>query len=52
MQAAQDPELVAMARERGAAGINLAGLCCTGNELLMRRGMPMAGNHLIQELCS
>jgi carbon-monoxide dehydrogenase catalytic subunit len=50
VQAAQDPALVAMARERGAAGINLVGLCCTGNELQMRRGVPMAGNHLIQEL--
>ena len=50
VQAAQDPDLVAMARERGAACINLVGLCCTGNELQMRRGVPMAGNHLIQEL--
>ena len=50
MQAAADPELVAMARARGAAGINLVGLCCTGNELQMRRGLPMAGNHLMQEL--
>ena len=50
VQAAADSELLAMARERGAAGINLVGLCCTGNELQMRRGIPMAGNHLIQEL--
>jgi carbon-monoxide dehydrogenase catalytic subunit len=50
VQAAADPELVALANEKGAAGINLVGLCCTGNELLMRRGVPMAGNHLIQEL--
>jgi len=50
VQAAEDPELVALARQRGAAGINLVGLCCTGNELLMRKGVPMAGNHLIQEL--
>ncbi len=50
VQAAADPELVALAKEKGAAGINLVGLCCTGNELLMRRGVPMAGNHLIQEL--
>jgi carbon-monoxide dehydrogenase catalytic subunit len=50
VQAATDPELVALAKERGAAGINLVGLCCTGNELLMRKGVPMAGNHLIQEL--
>jgi len=50
VQASQDPELVALAKAKGAAGINLVGLCCTGNELLMRRGVPMAGNHLIQEL--
>lgn len=50
VQAAEDPELLARARELGAAGINLVGLCCTGNELLMRRGVPMAGNHLMQEL--
>jgi len=28
----------------------VVGLCCTGNELMMRRGVPMAGNHLMQEL--
>ncbi|MBW1981153.1 MAG: anaerobic carbon-monoxide dehydrogenase catalytic subunit [Deltaproteobacteria bacterium] len=50
VQASQDPELLNLAKEQGAAGINLVGLCCTGNELLMRRGIPMAGNHLIQEL--
>ena len=50
VQAAGDPDLVALAREKGAAGINLVGLCCTGNELLMRKGVPMAGNHLMQEL--
>jgi carbon-monoxide dehydrogenase catalytic subunit len=50
VQAALDPELVAMAKAKGARGINLVGLCCTGNELLMRRGVPMAGNHLMQEL--
>ena len=50
VQAASDPELVSLAHEKGAAGINLVGLCCTGNELLMRKGVPMAGNHLMQEL--
>jgi carbon-monoxide dehydrogenase catalytic subunit len=50
VQAAEDPDLVALARSYGASGINLVGLCCTGNELLMRRGIPMAGNHLMQEL--
>lgn len=48
--ASQDPELLALAKEKGANGINLAGLCCTGNEVLMRKGIPMAGNHLMQEL--
>ena len=49
-RAAQDPELVARAQALGAKGINLVGLCCTGNEVLMRQGIPMAGNHLVQEL--
>jgi len=48
--AAQDAELVKLAEEKGAKGINLAGVCCTGNEVLMRKGIPMAGNHLMQEL--
>lgn len=49
-RAAQDPELLARAQALGARGINLVGLCCTGNEVLMRKGIPMAGNHLLQEL--
>ncbi len=49
--ASQDPELIALAKEKGAQGVNLAGVCCTGNEVLMRKGIPMAGNHLLQELC-
>jgi anaerobic carbon-monoxide dehydrogenase catalytic subunit len=44
------PELLDLAKAGGASGINLAGLCCTGNELLMRRGIGMAGNHLMTEL--
>jgi carbon-monoxide dehydrogenase catalytic subunit len=43
-------ELLALAKAKGAAGINLVGVCCTGNELLMRRGIAMAGNHLMTEL--
>jgi carbon-monoxide dehydrogenase catalytic subunit len=50
VQAAADPELIQQAKDKGAEGINLVGLCCTGNELQMRRGIPMAGNHLMQEL--
>jgi len=43
-------EMLALAKANGADGINLAGVCCTGNELLMRRGIAMAGNHLMTEL--
>ena len=50
VEASSDPELIALAKSKGAEGINLVGLCCTGNELMMRRGVPMAGNHLMQEL--
>jgi carbon-monoxide dehydrogenase catalytic subunit len=45
-----DPELLAYARSKGADGINLAGICCTSNETLMRQGIPSAGNFLQQEL--
>lgn len=31
-------------------GINVVGVCCTGNEVLMRRGIPLATNYLSQEL--
>jgi carbon-monoxide dehydrogenase catalytic subunit len=48
--ASRDPELQQLATERGAKGINLAGICCTANEILMRHGIPLAGNFLQQEL--
>jgi len=50
LKACESEEMIALAKEKGAAGINLAGVCCTGNELLMRHGIPMAGNHLMTEL--
>ena len=45
----QDPEMVALAKSVGAKGINIAGVCCTGNEVAMREAIPMAGNFLQQE---
>ncbi len=48
--AAKDPEMVELASSAGAKGINLAGMCCTANEILMRHGVPLAGNFLQQEL--
>lgn len=34
----------------GAKGVQVAGICCTGNEVLMRQGVPLATNYLAQEL--
>jgi len=48
--ASQDKELLKMAKSQGAKGINLAGICCTANEILLRHGLPIAGNVLQQEL--
>jgi carbon-monoxide dehydrogenase catalytic subunit len=48
--AAQDPEMLALAKKYGAKGINVVGMCCTGNEVIMRHGIPIAGNFLQQEL--
>jgi carbon-monoxide dehydrogenase catalytic subunit len=48
--AAQDPELIKLAESKGAKGINLAGMCCSANEVLMRHGIPVGGNFLQQEL--
>jgi carbon-monoxide dehydrogenase catalytic subunit len=48
--AARDPELLKLAKEKGAKGINLGGICCTANEILMRHGIPVAGDFLQQEL--
>ncbi|WP_422446152.1 anaerobic carbon-monoxide dehydrogenase catalytic subunit [Thermoanaerobacterium sp. DL9XJH110] len=48
--AVNDPELVELAKKHGAEGINLVGMCCTGNEIAMRHGIPMAGNFFQQEL--
>ena len=50
VKASQDPELLKLAKGLGAEGINLAGICCTANEVLMRHGIPVAGNFLQQEL--
>jgi len=47
---AKDPEIQKAAESVGAKGVNLAGICCTANEILMRHGVPIAGNFLQQEL--
>ncbi len=48
--ASQTPEIIEYAKAAGAKGISLSGICCTANEILMRQGIPAAGNFLHQEL--
>lgn len=49
-QVADEEDLVAKAREAGATeGINLVGICCTGNEVMIRHGVPMATSSVSQE---
>jgi carbon-monoxide dehydrogenase catalytic subunit len=48
--ASQDPEIIEYAKDAGAKGISLSGICCTANEILLRQGIPAAGNFLHQEL--
>jgi carbon-monoxide dehydrogenase catalytic subunit len=48
--ATQDPEIIEYAKAAGAQGVNISGICCTANEILMRQGIPAAGNFLHQEL--
>ncbi len=46
----EEPDIVAYARSKGAKGVNLGGMCCTANEVLMRHGIPTAGGFTNQEL--
>ena len=48
--AVEDPEIVSYAKAKGAKGVNLVGMCCTANEILVRHGIPTAGWFLQQEL--
>ncbi|MBU1398688.1 MAG: anaerobic carbon-monoxide dehydrogenase catalytic subunit [Proteobacteria bacterium] len=48
--ASQSKEMIDHAKSVGAKGIQLGGICCTGNEILQRHGVPPAGNFLQQEL--
>ncbi len=44
LQTVNDPSFIQIAKERGAAGINLVGMCCSGAEMMSRHGVPHAGN--------
>lgn len=43
-------EMADVAKKAGADRFNIVGVCCTGNEILMRKGIPIASNVLAQEL--
>ena len=43
-------KLSSEAKEVGATGINVVGICCSGNEILMRHGIPAASSFSSQEL--
>jgi len=49
-EVAQRKEMTELAKKYGAKGVNVVGMCCTGNELLMRLGVPLAGTYMMQEL--
>ncbi|MAG13677.1 MAG: carbon-monoxide dehydrogenase catalytic subunit [Spirochaetales bacterium] len=46
----KDEALKKKAETVGAKGINLSGICCTANEIMMRHGIPVAGSYMQQEL--
>ncbi|MCX5814441.1 MAG: anaerobic carbon-monoxide dehydrogenase catalytic subunit [Proteobacteria bacterium] len=48
--ASRVPQIKELVEKVGAKGLNLTGMCCSANEVLMRHGIPCAGNFLQQEL--
>ena len=49
LDSVNDPTLIQAAKEAGAEGINLVGMCCSGLEMLSRHGIPHAGNFMSTE---
>lgn len=43
-------EMEKEAKAAGATGINVVGICCTGNEVLMRHGVPACTHSVSQEM--
>jgi len=44
-----EPTLIQAAKDAGADGINLVGMCCSGAEMMVRHGIPHAGNFMSTE---
>ncbi|MFO7739377.1 MAG: anaerobic carbon-monoxide dehydrogenase catalytic subunit [Desulfatiglandaceae bacterium] len=49
LDSVNDPSLIEAAKEAGATGINLVGMCCSGAEMMSRHGIPHAGNFMSTE---
>jgi carbon-monoxide dehydrogenase catalytic subunit len=49
LESVNEPSLIKAAKAAGAAGINLVGMCCSGAEMLVRHGIPHAGNFMSTE---
>jgi carbon-monoxide dehydrogenase catalytic subunit len=49
LESVNEPSLVQAAKDAGASGINLVGMCCSGAEMLSRHGIPHAGNFMSTE---
>jgi carbon-monoxide dehydrogenase catalytic subunit len=49
IESVNEPSLIEEAKKAGAKGINLAGMCCSGAEVLVRHGIPHAGNFMSTE---
>ena len=47
LESVNNPSLVEAAKEAGADGINLVGMCCSGAEMMSRHGIPHAGNFML-----
>jgi anaerobic carbon-monoxide dehydrogenase catalytic subunit len=49
IESCHEQSLIEEAKKAGAKGINLAGMCCSGAEVLVRHGIPHAGNFMSTE---
>ncbi len=49
LESVTDPSMIEAAKQAGAKGINLLGMCCSGAEMLSRHGVPHAGNFMSTE---
>jgi len=49
VESVNEPTLIQAAKDAGAKGINLVGMCCSGLEMFVRHGIPHAGNFMSTE---